>query len=77
MPRSSTHKRPQAGKLRRRSTLNWAGASPEVRQKKLEDVMGARMGDTFLSIHVDIEKEPVYITEVVDRAMVREPCSSE
>lgn len=76
-PRSSTPKRPQAGKLRRRSTLNWAGASPEVRQKKLEDVMGARMGDTFLSIHVDIEEEPIYISEVVDRAMVREPCSSE
>ncbi|KAI9799887.1 MAG: hypothetical protein M1833_003809 [Piccolia ochrophora] len=48
--------RPSAGKLRRRSTLNWAAASPGVRQKKLEDVIGERMADTWFSLHCeDIE----------------------
>ena len=38
--------------LRRRSTLDWSGASPLERQKKLEDATGARMADTFFSLHV-------------------------
>jgi hypothetical protein len=63
-------RRPSTGKLRRRSTLNWTGASPSVRQKKLEDVIGARMGDSFFSLHVEGEDEPVYISEVVSQAMV-------
>ena len=38
--------------LRRRSTLDWSGASPLERQKKLEDATGGRMADTFFSLHV-------------------------
>jgi len=45
--------RPTIGRLRRRSTMEWSGASPMVRQKKLEDVTGGRMADTFFSLHVD------------------------
>ena len=41
-----------------------------MRQKKLEDVIGARMGDSFFSLHVEGEDEPVYISEVVSQAMV-------
>ncbi|TVY57862.1 hypothetical protein LSUE1_G009373, partial [Lachnellula suecica] len=55
-------------KQRRRSS-NWAAASPGFRQKKLEDVKEARMADTFFSLHVRGRDEPVYISEVVDKAM--------
>ncbi|KAF2709971.1 UV radiation resistance-associated gene protein [Pleomassaria siparia CBS 279.74] len=54
---------------RRRSTMEWSGASPLTRQKKLEDITGGRMADTFFSLHVDGQQEPVYISEVVDKAM--------
>ncbi|KAI9718086.1 MAG: hypothetical protein M1812_004344 [Candelaria pacifica] len=61
--------RPNIGRLRRRSTLNWVGASPNVRQKKLEDVTGGRMADTWYSLHCAGVKEPVYVSEVVEKAM--------
>ncbi|CAI6332726.1 unnamed protein product [Periconia digitata] len=62
--------RPGAGKsLRRRSTLEWTGASPLTRQRKLEDITGSRMADTFFTLHVENQEEPVYISEVVDKAM--------
>jgi len=65
---SSEELRPQ--KARRRSS-NWAAATPVFRQKKLEDVIDARMADTFFTLHVkgrDVD-EPVYISEVVEKAM--------
>ncbi|OCL04285.1 UV radiation resistance-associated gene protein [Glonium stellatum] len=55
--------------LRRRSTLDWSGASPLERQKKLEDATGGRMADTFFSLHVANQNEPIYISEVVEKAM--------
>ncbi|KAF2865169.1 UV radiation resistance-associated gene protein [Massariosphaeria phaeospora] len=55
--------------LRRRSTLEWSGGSLLTRQKKLEDITRDRMADTFFSLHVDAQEEPVYISEVVERAM--------
>ncbi|KAF2798201.1 UV radiation resistance-associated gene protein [Melanomma pulvis-pyrius CBS 109.77] len=55
--------------LRRRSTMEWSGASPLTRQKKLEDITGGRMADTFFSLHIDGQEDPVYISEVVDKAM--------
>lgn len=62
--------RPNVGKgLRRRSTMEWQGATPQVRQKKLEDITDSRMADTFFSLHVDELDEPVYISEVVEKAM--------
>ncbi|KAF2470235.1 uncharacterized protein BDR25DRAFT_263006 [Lindgomyces ingoldianus] len=56
-------------RLRRRSNMDWSGASPLARQKKLEDVTGGRMADTFFSLHIDDQDRPVYISEVVEKAM--------
>jgi hypothetical protein len=55
--------------IRRSSTLEWASASPLTRQKKLEDITAGRMADTFFSLHVDGQEEPVYISEVAEKAM--------
>lgn len=54
---------------RRRSTI-WAGQSPAYRQKKLEDVIENGMVDTFFSLHCAGEEEPIYISEVIEKAMV-------
>lgn len=54
---------------RRRSTI-WAGQSPDYRQKKLEDVIDGGMVDTFFSLHCAGEDEPIYISEVTEKAMV-------
>lgn len=56
--------------IRRRSTV-WSGPTPGYRQKKLEDVIERGMVDTFFSLHCDGEDEPVYISEVIEKAMVR------
>ncbi|KAH7355966.1 UV radiation resistance protein and autophagy-related subunit 14-domain-containing protein [Pyrenochaeta sp. MPI-SDFR-AT-0127] len=62
--------RPAFGKgLRRRATMEWTNASPLSRQKKLEDITAGRMADTFFTLHVDDQKEPVYISEVAEKAM--------
>lgn len=55
--------------MRRRSTLEWANASPLTRQKKLEDITAGRMADTFFTLHIDGQNEPVYISEVAEKAM--------
>ncbi|KAF2182052.1 UV radiation resistance-associated gene protein [Zopfia rhizophila CBS 207.26] len=60
---------PMAKGLRRRSTMEWSGASPLARQKQLEDVTGGRMADTFFSLHVDNLEDPIYISETVQKAM--------
>ena len=61
--------RPSASKLRRRSTLNWTNAPPRVRQTKLEDVARDRMADTWFSIHCSNIPEPIYVSEVIEKAM--------
>ena len=61
--------RPPAQTLRRRSTLNWTNALPQARQKKLEDVAAERLADTWFSLHCSNIEEPVYISEVIERAM--------
>ena len=61
--------RPSSTTLRRRSTLNWGSSSPNVRQKKLEDVTKARTADCWFSVHVDRVQEPVYVSEVIERTM--------
>jgi len=62
--------RPTFGKgLRRRTTMEWANASPLTRQKKLEDITADRMADTFFSLHVAGSEGPVYISEVAEKAM--------
>ena len=40
-----------------------------TRQMKLEDITHGRMADTFFSLHVGGQQDPIYISEVVDRAM--------
>lgn len=55
--------------MRRRSTLNWANAPPETRQKQLEDVVAKRLADTFFSLHCADIEEPIYVSEVKERAM--------
>ena len=65
----ATKLRPSALKLRRRSTLNWTNASPRIRQIKLEDATKGRMADTWFSLHCSDIPEPVYVSEVVDKAM--------
>ncbi|EKG20525.1 hypothetical protein MPH_02052 [Macrophomina phaseolina MS6] len=49
--------------------MEWSGASPLERQKKLEDVTAGRMANTFFSLHVDGIAEPVYVSEEVEKAM--------
>ncbi|CAG8051831.1 unnamed protein product [Penicillium olsonii] len=53
---------------RRRSTLFWNDPNPRTRQVKLEDIVNTRMVDSFFSLHCDGIEEPVYISEVVERA---------
>ncbi|EDN05878.1 UV radiation resistance protein [Histoplasma capsulatum] len=55
--------------LRRRSTLRWAGASPFIRQHRLEDIAGNRMANSWFSLHCAGMDQPVYVSEVVGRAM--------
>ena len=61
--------RPEATKLRRRSTLNWETALPEARQKTLEDVVAGKLADVFFSLHCDDMDEPIYVSEVTERTM--------
>ena len=56
-------------KIRRRSTLNWTNAAPRVRQTKLEDVARERMADTWFSLHCSGMNEPIYVSEVIEKAM--------
>jgi hypothetical protein len=62
--------RPTFGKgLRRRTTIEWTNASPMTRQKRLEDIAADRMADTFFTLHVEQHDDPVYISEVAEKAM--------
>ncbi|KAI1396286.1 UV radiation resistance protein and autophagy-related subunit 14-domain-containing protein [Hypoxylon fuscum] len=53
--------------VRRRSTT-LANVSPITRQKQLEYTVESRAADVFFSLHCDDEDEPVYISEVGERA---------
>ena len=65
---SSEALRPPAA--RRRST-NLANASPTTRQKQFEDTFDEKLADAFFSLHVEGQEDPVYISEVEERATVR------
>lgn len=57
-PATTAPTRPPFRTLRRRSTLEWASATPQRRQERLEDVTKGRMVDVFFSLHVqDVEGE--------------------
>jgi hypothetical protein len=49
--------------------MEWTNASPLTRQKKLEDITAGRMADTFFTLHVETQEEPIYISEVAEKAM--------
>ncbi|KAJ8066431.1 hypothetical protein OCU04_005492 [Sclerotinia nivalis] len=71
---SQLHHAQSSGDLRpsartRRSSSNWVGASPAIRQKKLEDVRDSRMADSFFTLHCAGQDDPIYISEVVEKAM--------
>jgi UV radiation resistance-associated gene protein len=57
-------------KARRRSTLI-ANETPLVRQAKLEQAIESRVADAFFSLHVDGQEDPVYVSELAQRATVR------
>ena len=59
-----TPPRPMLGRMRRRSTLEWANATPQKRQERLERVTGERMADVFFTLHV----------HGIDGRWVSEPC---
>ncbi|KAJ6119968.1 UV radiation resistance protein/autophagy-related protein 14 [Penicillium sp. IBT 18751x] len=61
-------KRPNRLQSRRRSTMFWNDPNPRTRQIRLEDITKNRMADTFFSIHCEGIDEPIYISEVVDKA---------
>jgi hypothetical protein len=53
---ASPTKRPELSRMRRRSTIEWAMATPQKRQQRLEAVTKDRMADVFFSLHVkDVE----------------------
>ena len=54
---------------RRKSSAHWTDAAPQERQKKLEGVAASRLADSFFSLHVKDLNEPLYVSEVIDRAM--------
>ncbi|KAH0023910.1 hypothetical protein KCU80_g15008, partial [Aureobasidium melanogenum] len=64
-----TPPRPSFAKLRRRSTLEWAASTSQQRQRRLYDVSAQRMADLFYSIHIPNQQDPIYVSEVAERAM--------
>ncbi|SMR47365.1 unnamed protein product [Zymoseptoria tritici ST99CH_3D1] len=66
---TSPTKRPELGRTKRRSTMEWATATPQKRQQRLEAVTRGRMADVFFSLHVDGIAEPVYVSETVEKTM--------
>jgi UV radiation resistance-associated gene protein len=56
-------------KPRRRSTLV-AIETPTMRQMKLEQAIESRVADVFFSLHLEGQDEPLYISELAQRATV-------
>ena len=64
---SSESLRPRPNGRRRSTTL--AHISPVTRQKQLEYAVESRAADVFFSLHCEGVRDPVYISEVGERAM--------
>jgi 3'-phosphoadenosine 5'-phosphosulfate sulfotransferase len=45
-------------------------ASPLARRKKLEDTVESRIADVFFSLHLNGDKEALYVSEVSEKATV-------
>ncbi|KAK4095710.1 hypothetical protein N658DRAFT_502422 [Parathielavia hyrcaniae] len=52
---------------RRRSTY-LGNDSPTTRQKRFEDVFDSKLADAFFSLHIEGDNDPIYISEVEERA---------
>ncbi|KAF7718513.1 Uncharacterized protein PECH_003676 [Penicillium ucsense] len=65
---SRAGKRPELRGSRRRSLLPWNDPNPVRRQLRLEDITLSRMADIFFTLHFDGMKEPIFISEVVEKA---------
>jgi len=65
---SSEDLRPLGG--RRRST-NLANSNPLTRQKRIEYNYDDKLADAFFTLHVDENEDPIYISEVAEKAAVR------
>ncbi|KAJ5587499.1 uncharacterized protein N7459_003264 [Penicillium hispanicum] len=52
----------------RRSLLPWNDPNPRTRQVRLEDITKTRMADIWFSVHCEGVDEPVYISEVINKA---------
>lgn len=68
-PPSIRKARPMRGNMRRRSTLHWASSNPRSRQQKLEALEVNRLLTSWFSIHHGTDKEPIYISEVIEHSM--------
>lgn len=55
----------------RRRSANLGSASPVTRQRRLELTIEGRVADSFFTLHAEDEEEPVYISELVERSVVR------
>ncbi|KAI5241949.1 hypothetical protein E4T42_07855 [Aureobasidium subglaciale] len=64
-----TPPRPSLAKLRRRSTLEWASSTSQQRQRRLQDVSAQRMANLFYSLHIPNQQDPIYVSEVAEKAM--------
>ena len=64
---SSSDLRSKANRARR-SSSGLAAASPSLRQSSLENVIESRTADTFFTLHSSDQDEPIYISEVVEKA---------
>lgn len=62
---------PRPKQPQRRTSLSLgAQATPGARNKRLEEVVDSVVGDVFFSIHVGGDEEPIYVSEMRERATV-------
>ncbi|MCJ1388139.1 hypothetical protein MMC18_000984 [Xylographa bjoerkii] len=61
--------RPSIATMRRRSTYNWGSTTPDIRQKKLEDVIVDKLPETFVAIYPVGSNSPIYISETITKSM--------
>ncbi|KJZ73719.1 hypothetical protein HIM_06837 [Hirsutella minnesotensis 3608] len=52
----------------RKTSLNLANANPSSRQKKLDALINGSIGDVFFSLHPGADAEPIYVSEMRQRA---------
>ncbi|MCJ1384413.1 hypothetical protein MMC17_007529 [Xylographa soralifera] len=65
----SAASRPSAATIRRRSTYNWGSTTPDIRQKKLEDVIVEKLPDIFVAIYPVGSNNAIYISETIKKSM--------